>query len=291
MPNLPLMRVVSTITVAFIFSTISHSQSRPPTAPAMVQVDQQWEYIVVSYGKTTFEGPQKTLAYRTLGLSSGSEATDVEANLDIMGRFGWEIVAIIGAIGGDQQIVLKRKYDKARSANEYGMIIRGQEVYFKDLSDIAQRTSRLLDESRRQAEADRNKPRLIDLDSVDEQAERQRKLTGLEKSYAEAFQKLEIASTSTIGVKYKNAYSSDIEVEIRSDLTSKFLKNGNSYRRKEVLSYLKSQVQQYRFKDSALDRYSGVRITAKVSIQFSGEAVDVGRYDTLISIGDRWSDY
>ena len=257
----------------------------------MTQVDQQWEYIVVSYGKTAFESPQKTLAYRTLGLSGGMEATEVEANLDIMGRFGWEILAIVGAIGGDQQIVLKRKYDKARAASEYGMITRGKELYLKDLSDIAQRTNRLLEESRRQAEADRNKTRLIDLDSIDEQAARQRKLAGLEKSYSEAFQKLEMAPTSTISVRRKNEFSNDIEVEIRSDLTSKFLKDGNSYRRNEVLSYLKGQVQRYRFKDPALDQYDGVKITAKGFIRFSGEEVDVGRYDTSMSIGNRWVDY
>ena len=86
----------------------------------MARVDQQWEYIIVCFGKTAFENPQKTLAYRTLGVSGGNEGAALEANLDIMGRFGWEVVAIVGAIGGDQQIVLKRKYDKLRSATSTG---------------------------------------------------------------------------------------------------------------------------------------------------------------------------
>lgn len=287
------MQGAAATTAAIIFGTIAYAQSaqRPATQQTTIaHVDQQWEYIIASYGKTTFEDPQKTLAYRALGVSGGNEGTVLEANLDIMGRFGWEVVAIVGAIGGDQQIVLKRKYDKLRSANEYGLISQGRELYLKDLADIAQRTSRLLEEYRRQAEADKNKPRLIDLDAIDEQAARQRKLEGMEKSYSEAFRKLEMAPTSTIAVKYRTPFSKDIEVEIRSDLTSKFLRDGNSYRRLEVASYLRSQVQQYRFKDPAFDKYDDIRITATAFIRFSGQEVAVGSYATH-QLLDRWVDY
>src|SRR3954468_14327167 len=179
---------------------------------------------------------------------------------------------------------------KLRSANEYGLITQGRELYLKDLADIAQRTSRLLEEYRLQAEAEKNKPRLIDLDAVDEQVARQRKLEGLEKSYSEGLRKLDMAPTSTVTVKYRSPFSNDIQVEIRSDLTSKFLKDGNSYRRLEVGSYLKSQTRQYRFKDPVLGQYDAVRITATRFIRFSGQEVEVGSYSTSMSFGDRWTD-
>ena len=205
-----------TAIVAAIYSGSfnAQAQSRPAVPPNAAQLDQEWEYIVVSYGKTLFVRPQKMLAYPPLGLSRGSESPEWEANLDIMGRFGWEIVAIVGTSGGDDHhIFLKRRYDKARSANENEIITQAKE------------------ESRRQAEANRNKPKLIDLDAVDDKAVSERKFASIEKSYTDAFQKLEIAPTSTIAVKRRHEH---IDIEIRADLTSKFLKNGNTYRSEEA---------------------------------------------------------
>lgn len=274
--------------IILLVHTAGHAQMKQQQASSPHSADPQWEYIVVSYGKTLFDSPQKTLAYRTLGLSGGSEAIDFESNLDIMGRFGWELVTVVGTIGGDQQVVLKRKYDKSRAANEYGMILRGKELYLKDLGDIIERSNRLAEESRRQAEAERIKPRLVDLDALDEHAARQRKFQTIEKSYTDAFQRTELAPNSTIIVKRKHTFSNDIIVEIRTNLTESFLKDGNSYRRKEVVAYLKSQIQQYRFKDSALDKFDGVKISASGFIRFSGEDVEVGKYETSISIVDRW---
>lgn len=287
--------IVWSALVAAIFLVSSgyvQAQPKAQQVSAPQVSDQQWEYIVVSYGKTLFESPQKTLAYRTLGLSAANanEATDLQSALDLMGRFGWEVVTIVGAIGGDQQILLKRKYDKTRSANEYGMILRGKELYLNDLADIIERSNRLAEEAKRQAEAERNRPRLIDLDALDEQAAREKKLVALEGSYTEALQRTELAPNSTISVKYKYMFSNDINVDIRTDLTSQFLKNGNGYRRKEVAAYLKRQIQRYRFKDPLLEKYDGVKISVTGFIRFNGTEVNVGRYETSTSVLDRWSD-
>jgi len=75
--------------------TALQAQTKPVSTPVVQQggsgsitIDQQWEYIVVSYGKTLFASPQKTLAYRSIGLVAGQEAPDLENSLDILGRFG-----------------------------------------------------------------------------------------------------------------------------------------------------------------------------------------------------------
>jgi hypothetical protein len=284
-----LARSVFIASMFLLLHTAGCEQVKQQQTSSPNSADPQWEYIVVSYGKTLFENPQKTLAYRTLGLSGGSEAIAFESNLDIMGRFGWELVAIVGQIGGDQQLVLKRRYDKARSANESGMILQGKEVYLKDLADIIERSNRLAEEARLQAEAEKNKPQLVDLDALDEQAAQHRKFQALEKSYVAAFQRTDLAPSSTITVK--SSFSGGVIVDIRTNLTENFLKDGNSYRRKDVAAYLKSQIQQYRFRDSALGKFYEVNISVSGFIRFSGKEVDVGEYKTRYSsILDRWED-
>jgi len=79
----------------------------------------QWEYLVVTGGKTYFsptlersaEGESKAIL---AGASTfTSEAVAAETQMDALGHRGWELVAIVGAIGGDQELVFKRPYVKA----------------------------------------------------------------------------------------------------------------------------------------------------------------------------------
>ncbi|MFX1679204.1 DUF4177 domain-containing protein [Mitsuaria sp. CC2] len=100
----------------------STGQSLSSGSVAIPASDQMWEYVVVSYGKTLFGAPQKTLAYRTLGLPDGQEGSDLQKSLDILGRFGWELVSVVGAIGGDQQLILKRRFDRVRSNGERAVL-------------------------------------------------------------------------------------------------------------------------------------------------------------------------
>lgn len=109
-----------------------------------------------------------------------------------------------------------------------------------------------------------------------------------EKSYVDGFQKTTLASRSTIVVKPKYLFSSDINVDIRTDLTGLFLRDGNSYSRKEIDAFLKSQIQEYQFKDGTLGKYDGVKISVTGFIKFNGEEVQVAKYETSTSISDRW---
>ena len=82
-----------------------------------------WEYLVLSLGKNYFSSipsdatyiiPNlgfKSLAYRDDGFHRTNEATTTESQMDILGKNGWELVNIIGMIGGDQQYVFKRPLD------------------------------------------------------------------------------------------------------------------------------------------------------------------------------------
>ena len=71
---------------------------------------QQYEYMVVSFGKGFYIFPTSKLEnYFEDGLSEDAlSAFNLEMNLDILGKDGWELITVTGVIGGDQQFILKR---------------------------------------------------------------------------------------------------------------------------------------------------------------------------------------
>jgi len=143
-----LILLISLLTGFTSLAQTKASSTPTTTTVGASSIDHQWEYLVVSYGKTLFGNPEKTLAYRSIGLSAtAQEANEIQQGLDVLGRFGWEIITVVGTIGGDQQIVMKRRYDKNRVANESLAILRGRELYLKDLIDILERARRIREES------------------------------------------------------------------------------------------------------------------------------------------------
>jgi hypothetical protein len=51
-----------------------------------------------------------------------SEAVSLQQSMDVLGRFGWELVGVVGSAGGDQQLVIKRVFDAQRSAADADQI-------------------------------------------------------------------------------------------------------------------------------------------------------------------------
>lgn len=240
----------------------------------------KWEYLVVSFGKTVFDTPEKMMAYKSIGIENGQESIGLQSSLDILGRFGWELVSTIGAIGGDQQLVLKRKYDKTRSANEYGLIQSGKELYLKDLQDIVERTKILLEEQKRLEEQIKNKPELINLDKVERLRKREELRVSLENNYQKRLETTEMYKYCTFNLSYKNLYSNDIIINITIDLTEKFLISVNNYHGDEVDAYVNSYLKSYRFKDPAIEKYTSISINMVGFIKFNSEYFEVARQST-----------
>lgn len=104
----------------------------PVTPVVKVSTDGQWEYLVLSFGKTYFSSPadiaakqsgqSKLMIFGPLGGVVASEALDVQDQVDTLGRYGWELITVLGAIGGDQEWVFKRRFDPARAAGEAAQI-------------------------------------------------------------------------------------------------------------------------------------------------------------------------
>lgn len=263
------------------------AQPKPAAAPvAPAPADAQWEYLVVSYGKTLFGSPEKTLAYRSIGLvATAQEATEIQRSLDVLGRFGWEVITIVGTIGGDQQIVFKRRYDKARAANEATAILKGKDLYLKDLVDILERERRVREEAQAAAEAERSKPRLIELDAQSAEQDRRRITAERQEKLTAALATVPWGAKSTLSVFGSYEYTS---ISVKADLTDEFLVNGNSYRRSDVTKWLSKTAGPF-FKSAVSTIGGDVSITIEAFVNFNGKAEKVGeqklRYSSILG---RW---
>jgi hypothetical protein len=81
------------LAVAFV---VSFSAANSPTS-------QKWEYLAVTPGKVYWS----SVASKAKDTGC-QEAIELEQLLDKLGQQGWELVSIVGLIGGDQEFVFKR---------------------------------------------------------------------------------------------------------------------------------------------------------------------------------------
>lgn len=282
---------IAAFTLGLSLSQFAASQSKPqstasaPAPASIISTNQeiQWEYLVVSYGKTLFGSPDKTLAYRSIGLvATAREASEIQQSLDILGRFGWEVITIVGSIGGDQQIVLKRRYDKNRVANESIAIFRGRELYLKDLIDIFERARKIREESELANAASRNQPKLIDLDAKEAEDKRLQLTAEFITTAKSALNDVQGIKNPVISVRVLDSEGRFRYIDIGIDLTDLMLKDGSTYRASEVKNWLNS-VLLSSFKKTFNSPTFNISIKASATITFNGKVEKVGEEKTEYS--------
>jgi hypothetical protein len=71
---------------------------------------QGWEYMVASVSKYDiwFETLSGESLVKAAGMGFASEAYKLQNELDAAGASGWELVTVVGIIGGDQEFIFKR---------------------------------------------------------------------------------------------------------------------------------------------------------------------------------------
>ena len=294
MLNIKLIKIASLALVVSLPLMAAAQTKLQPVAPGSSVVapqEIQWEYLVVSYGKTLFGSPEKTLAYRSIGLAAtAQEANEIQQSFDILGRFGWEVITVVGSIGGDQQIVLKRRYEKAKVANEGLAILRGRELYLKDLIDILERGRKIREESEAAAVAARNQPRLVDLDAKESEEKRMQLTAELNAKVKSALNEIQGAKDPSVSARVLDSAGKYSYVDIKIDLTDLMLKDGGNYRASEVRNWLNSTL--IPTLKRAFDSVSGsLDITVTANINFNGKVEKVGEQKTRYSdILKRWTE-
>ncbi len=256
----------------------SLAQPSRPSVPARVsdlKIEKQWEYLIVSPGKVYFSNPltdeaaktsgkSKLLNFSNAGLFTGSEGISTQTAIDVLGKFGWELVAVVGAIGGDQEMVFKRPFDPQRSEKEAEMIRNEGELLRKiKEAEFKQSTTTNV---------------LVDLD-----AEERRAAVAATRKSQEVRLRTVIDELKNPDISVDYIFSSadspedvDVSASLSVDGTEELLSDGNKYRSSEAERFASSTADIV-FRAAGLKRnqyseYLGhVRITVHVFINFGGK--------------------
>jgi len=201
--------------------------------------ESQYEYLVVSFGKTYFsELRSKTMAYWDQGISKTAQgATSFEKDLDILGQHGWEVVSILGAIGGDQQVTLKRLREDARTSSELRTIDENSEKVVNGILE-----SLLAEEEKAKKKEVSVEIKLIELDSYEAEQAKLKKQSELETAATSFLNNLK-NKPNEITFKWEaDSYSKKdkVRIELKYDVTKECLININQYRQSEVEQLLNS---------------------------------------------------
>lgn len=224
-------RVLFAIVILFVVSQFVFSAS-----------NEKLEYMVVSFGKANFSQLRsKAMAYWDDGISKGTYgASHYEEDLDILGQHGWEVATILGAIGGDQQVMLKRPYDKSRTDAEIKEVEKNSALALQGLLGSLMKQ----DEAKAATELVVKEPELIELDSLEARQKKEREevksseqLTQIAKTYVNSLTKYKPIDWS---VSYSNFKYTNSKIFLTFDITKDYLLNENTYRKSQVDGFLKS---------------------------------------------------
>ena len=250
----------------------------------------KWEYLVVSFGKTSFEkiesniknGNSKLVAFQEFAdLLSGYEGVGLQTKLDMLGRFGWELVTTIGQIGGDQQLFLRRNRLENRIDIEQDAI-KNLTTILRDES--AQKEKRLksylaeIDRSRIKQE-EKEQTELIDLDAKEQRDREKAAETRAEAEIAamltpviNAFQKKTKLSSIDVSVTANEDAAKRIlykgEIAIKLDATDALLFENNKYRRSQARA-LQEDFRQHLLRNAKMTKKSLGDFSVKVEISIS----------------------
>lgn len=254
--------------------------------PLFASNNEEYEYMVVSFGTAQFSDLRsKTMAYWEDGISKEAlSASSYEKNLDILGKHGWEVISITGAIGGDQQVILKRDLSIKRSETELKTIDENSKKVLQGLLD------KIIAEDNKKKEVEQSsleaeKPSLFELDSYENKIKIQKQKTEFENSFKDC---LNTFSKTPLDVSFEWSYSfeRDLEITIYYDVTKECLINTNQYRLskvKEILNPILDNLETI-YKDET--KISDIHVEGR--IKYKEELFDVGYvYNTRYS-GNRW---
>lgn len=286
---------ISTLSILLVLSTFASAQpaSGKATTPSRPQISgttegRQWEYLVVSFGKVYFSDPISDTDIKTSGLSKlisfskagiviASEGVTTQSKMDTLGKFGWELVGVVGAIGGDQEMLFKRPYLPERSKQEEELI----------KAEGERAKSAIEEERRRNAQAPPANV-LVDLDEFDRIAARDANRKAEEDRLKVAVQSVQSnpITVKSIFSAASNDKDSNVIASVIVDGTSKLLTDGNKYRSGaannlakavgiEIFNAAKLR-QKYGYGGSLEYIGGSVTILVSVVINFNGTPKEVG---------------
>jgi hypothetical protein len=236
----------------------------------------QWEYMVISFGKTYFDFPEKSIKYISLIDEIGQEGKNLQKNLDTLGQYGWELISIVGSIGGDQQLVLKRKIDSMSQKRDEDAQKKMNEKIKRDLEQNKKKE----DEEKKALEiALSKKTVLVNIDEV----EKNKKYEDIDNRIKQYVQHVvDNINDQTIIKKEIIDHSYQVELIVEYDLTSTHLENVNEYRKSLVEEFLEKKLNDIEIDINEIS-YMDVLVKVFGKLKFNNEYFTVGEKEVTWS--------
>lgn len=234
----------SIVPAGLLFAVLTGAAVVPPRATTE---DVKWEYLVASPGKLIFASPLDGTGATKLGGASAAtlpilmESAWGQLALDSLGAAGWELVSVSGSIGGDQQFVLKRRFDEARSAAEAASAAKA----------LAGAMS-----ARDQAATDSGP---VDLDAAEMEAETAKQQNRLRAA-------IEACGIKATEVRFRSARR--VAADVYIDATQALVKAG-SYRQSEAEAFLKKSIDLISNAAGLHINYSDGKVDLRLEVQIS----------------------
>ena len=214
--------------------------------------------------------------------------------LDVLGRFGWEVVSALGRIAGDQQLVLKRERREDRIEKERKILEKLSVILKAEKEQREAELEAYIDKLTKQIKK-KVTDELVELDAKEK---REKELSSGIKAKEKilpllpkvgdvvcentVIKDVKLTVTASIDSKDKLTYEGKIKINI--DATKALLKNKNQYRQseasklsskceKEILSSIKG------YKKKSLGGFS---LSGNIQINYKGKATSVSSlYETF----------
>jgi len=228
----------------------------------------EWEYLVISYGQAYFESPLKTEGYLSAPSRAGQEAVNLQKSLDNLGKVGWEIVAAIGIIGGDQELILKRKNDPNLTKKERDFF---EKQKAKALTDFMAQMKKEEAEAEKVAKLAAEKKVLIDLDQQDEISEMNQQEAAANSYIAEL---AEAFNSEDLIRKHASTNGLQHVLTLQYNLTASNLDNVNEYRKSDVIKNLTDKIESVTVDRDRLWIYD-FQVVAEAYLKLNGKLVKV----------------
>jgi hypothetical protein len=240
----------------------------------------EWEYLVISFGKAYFGEPQKSSRYGPITHQSWQEATAIQLSLDGLGRLGWELVAVVGAIGGDQELILKRRSDPTLLKKETDFLAKENAAAVTEMTRKYQKGAEI---AAKNAKLAADKKMLADLDSIEAQQDvlqRQQEADTYIKELTDGITARELVkkNRSLVGLTYT--------VTLQYDLTEDYLKNTNEYRKSSVDTYLSERSEEIGVNSDLLWIYD-IELVLEACLRFNGKLEKVSDMTTRYGLSTR----
>jgi hypothetical protein len=214
--------------------------------------EDKWEYLVVTFGKTSFvdieesikNGRSKLAAFNEFAsFLSGYEGIDLQAKLDILGRFGWGLVDTVGEIGGDQQLIFKRQRLDQRIEIEQDAIKKLSEILKQEGEKKELRLKELMleiEKKRTDNEKKEKNESLIEFDSFEKRQREQHAENSAKTTIEKMFPLVAFVNKTNVKTVKVDVSASENEhgallysgnIEIIVDATEALIFDGNKYRK------------------------------------------------------------